>query len=162
MLLLTLYASQYSGNSLFGFTGMTYRIGYAWVMSVHFMIAIVIFYQLIAVRLFRLCRDRGYITPVDFIQDRFQNKAISLIAAIVMIVALSNFLLAQLMAMGRAMQGLAGAHVRRRGGAARVLRQVGPPAVALPARRNVVDQPADGRALQHQIHRAYSKLFPQN
>jgi SSS family solute:Na+ symporter/sodium/pantothenate symporter len=110
VLLLTLYASQYSGNSLFGFTGMTYRIGYAWVMSVHFMIAIVIFYQLIAVRLFRLCRDRGYITPVDFIQDRFQNKAISLIAAIVMIVALSNFLLAQLMAMGRAMQGLAGAH----------------------------------------------------
>jgi len=88
VLLLTLYASQYSGNSLFGFTGMTYRIGYAWVMSVHFMIAIVIFYQLIAVRLFRLCRDRGYITPVDFIQDRFQNKAISLIAAIVMIVFL--------------------------------------------------------------------------
>jgi SSS family solute:Na+ symporter len=110
VLLLTLYASQYSGNSLFGFTGMTYRIGYSGVMSVHFMIAIVIFYQIIAVRLFRLSRERGYITPVDFLQDRFQNKAISLIAAIVMILALSNFLLAQLMAMGRAMQGLAGAN----------------------------------------------------
>ncbi|MFT5351485.1 MAG: SSS family solute:Na+ symporter [Planctomycetota bacterium] len=110
VLLLTLYATQYSGNSLFGFTGMTYRIGYSWIMSVHFMIAIVIFYQLIAVRLFRLARDRGYITPVDFLHDRFQSKAISFIAAIVMILALSNFLLAQLMAMGRAMQGLAGPH----------------------------------------------------
>jgi solute:Na+ symporter, SSS family len=110
VLVLTLYASQYSGNSLFGFTGMTYRIGYSWVMSVHFMIAIVIFYQLIAVRLFRLCRENNYITPIDFVHDRFRNKTLSFICAIVMILALSNFLLAQLMAMGRALQGLAGAH----------------------------------------------------
>lgn len=110
VLLLTLYASQYSGNSLFGFTGMTYRIGYSWILSLHFMISIVVFYQLIAVRLFRLAKSRAFITPVDFLQYRFQSRAISLIAAIVMILALSNFLLAQLMAMGRAMQGLAGAH----------------------------------------------------
>jgi solute:Na+ symporter, SSS family len=110
VLLLTLYASQYSGNSLFGFTGMTYRIGYSWILSLHFMISIVVFYQLIAVRLFRLAKENTFITPVDFLHHRFQSKAISLIAAIVMILALSNFLLAQLMAMGRAMQGLAGAH----------------------------------------------------
>ena len=29
VLLLTLYATQYSGNTLFGFTGKTYRVGYA-------------------------------------------------------------------------------------------------------------------------------------
>ena len=30
VLLLTLYATQYSGNTLFGFTGKAYRIGFSW------------------------------------------------------------------------------------------------------------------------------------
>ncbi len=108
VLVLTLYATQYSGNTLFGFTGKTYRIGYAWIMSVHFMIAIVVFYAVFAVRLHRQSRRRGYVTPVDYLNDRYASRAISLIAAIVMVLAVTNFLLAQLMAMGRALQGLAG------------------------------------------------------
>ena len=108
VLLLTLYATQYSGNTLFGFTGKTYRIGYAWLVSVHFMIAIVVFYLVYAPRLHRLSKERGYVTPVDYLRDRFDSNAINIIASVVMILALSNFLLAQLMAMGRAIQGLAG------------------------------------------------------
>ncbi len=108
VLVLTLYATQYSGNTLFGFTGMTYRIGYAWLMSVHFMLAIVVFYSVFAVRLHRLSRQHSYVTPVDYLNDRFRSRAIALIAAVVMVVAVTNFLLAQLMAMGRALQGLAG------------------------------------------------------
>lgn len=110
VLVLTLYATQYSGNSFFGFTGMTYRTGYSWIMSVHFMLAIIVFYLIYAIKLHALSRNRGYITPVDFLHDRFDSKAINLIAAVIMVIALSNFLLAQLMAMGRAMQGLAGEH----------------------------------------------------
>ncbi|MFQ5659293.1 MAG: sodium:solute symporter [Gammaproteobacteria bacterium] len=110
VLVLTLYATQYSGNSLFGFTGMTYRIGFAWIMSVHFMLAIIIFYLVFAAPLHALSHKRRYITPIDFLRDRFQSDTINLIAAVVMIFALSNYLLAQLMAMGRAMQGLAGPH----------------------------------------------------
>jgi SSS family solute:Na+ symporter len=110
VLILTLYATQYSGNTLFGFTGKTYRIGYAWLMSVHFMLAIVVFYLIFAPRLRRLSQERGYVTPVDYLDDRFGSKAINLIAAVVMVLAVTNFLLAQLMAMGRAMQGLAGPH----------------------------------------------------
>jgi SSS family solute:Na+ symporter len=110
VLLLTLYATQYSGNTLFGFTGKTYRIGYAWLMSVHFMIAIVVFYALFAIPLHRLSQRRAYVTPVDYLNDRYGSRAISLIAAVIMVVAVTNFLLAQLMAMGRAMQGLAGPH----------------------------------------------------
>lgn len=108
VLVLTLYATQYSGNTLFGFTGMTYRIGYAWIMSVHFMLAIVVFYAVFALRLHRISQKNGYVTPGDYLNDRFCSKAISLVAAIVMVVAVTNFLLAQLMAMGRALQGLAG------------------------------------------------------
>ena len=42
VLVLTLYATQYSGNTLFAFTGKTFRIGYAWLMSVHFMTSIIV------------------------------------------------------------------------------------------------------------------------
>ncbi len=67
-------------------------------MSVHFMLAIVIFYSVFAVRLHRLSQQRNYVTPVDYLNDRFCSRAISLIAAVVMVLAVTNFLLAQLMA----------------------------------------------------------------
>ena len=106
VLFLTLFATQYSGNTFFAFTGATYRIGYAWIMSLHFMTTVVIAYLIFAPRLHRLARARGYLTPADYVQDRFDNKALSLLVTVIMIVVLCNFLLAQLMAMGRAMQGL--------------------------------------------------------
>lgn len=109
VLFLTLYATQYSGNTFFGYTGKTYRIGYAWIMSVHFMTAIVVCYLIYAPKLYSLSRQHGFVTPTDFLQFRFKHRGLNLLASIIMIIALSNFLLAQLMAMGRAMQGLTGA-----------------------------------------------------
>ena len=106
VLLLTLYATQYSGNTLFGFTGKTYRIGYAWTMSVHFMTAVIVFYLLLAPKLQARARIRGFITPADYLHDRFSYAPLSVLSSVVMIVALANYLLAQLMAMGRAVEGL--------------------------------------------------------
>ena len=108
VLLLTLYATQYSGNTFFAFIGMTYRVGFTWITSVYFMLAIIVFYLVYALRLRALSERHGFITPVDFLSHRFGSGTLNLLAAIVMIVSLSNFLLAQLMAMGRAMQGMAG------------------------------------------------------
>ncbi|MCH8263996.1 MAG: sodium:solute symporter family protein [Proteobacteria bacterium] len=108
ILFLTLYATQYSGNTVFGVAGATYRLGFAWIISIHYMMAIIVFYQTFAYKLHRLAHARGYITPVDYLRDRFNSRALATIASIVMIVALSNYLLAQLMTMGRALQGLAG------------------------------------------------------
>ncbi|MDG2316886.1 MAG: sodium:solute symporter family protein [Gammaproteobacteria bacterium] len=108
VLLLTLYATQYSGNTFFGVAGATYRVGFGWLIAVHYMLAIIVFYLAFAPKLHNLSRSRGYVTPTDYLEDRYQSKAISLIGSIVMIIALSNYLLAQLMTMGRALQGLAG------------------------------------------------------
>ena len=110
VLLLTLYATQYSGNTLLGFTGNTYRIGYAWTMSLHFMTAVVVFFLLYAPQLYALARRRGFITPTDFLHDRYRSAALDVLATLVMTVALANYLLAQLMAMGRALEGLAASH----------------------------------------------------
>jgi SSS family solute:Na+ symporter/sodium/pantothenate symporter len=110
VLFLTLYATQYSGNSVFGVAGATYRVGYSWLIAVHYMLAIIVFYLTFAPKLHSLAHQRSFVTPADFLRDRYQSEAICLVASIVMIVALGNYLLAQLMTMGRAMQGLAGAY----------------------------------------------------
>jgi SSS family solute:Na+ symporter len=106
VLLLTLYATQYSGNTLFGFTGKTYRVGYSWAVSIQFMMAIVVVYLTFAPRLFAISRRHGFITPSDYLDHRYRLPLLSLVASVVMIVAIGNFLLAQMMAMGKAVDGL--------------------------------------------------------
>ena len=51
VLVLTLYATQYSGNTLLGFSGATYRQGLSFLVCVHFMTAIVVCYLIFAPRL---------------------------------------------------------------------------------------------------------------
>ena len=106
VLLLTLFATQYSGNSLSGFPGKTYRAGLSYFMSVTFMTGIVAGYLLFAPRLFALARERRYLTPTDFLADRFANPALSYASAAIFAVSLLNFLLAQLTALGHAFSGL--------------------------------------------------------
>ena len=111
VLLLTLYATQYSGNTLLGYPGEAFRIGYAWVMSVGFMMAIIVVYLIFAPRLQRLARRHAFVTPGDWITHRFRSPPLTLIANVLLILAISNYLLAQLMAMGHVTEGLSGGAV---------------------------------------------------
>ena len=106
VLFLTLFATSYSGNVFFAFTGSAYRKGLVFIYSLHFMIAIVVVYQFFAPKLKALADEYGFVTPVDYLTHRFNSRLLSVSAAVVMSTALCNYLLAQLMAMGRAMQGL--------------------------------------------------------
>jgi SSS family transporter len=106
VIFLTLYATQYSGNTLFGYSGKAYRMGYAWIMCIHFMTAIVACFLIYAPRLYARAKKYNYITPTDYLQHRFNSNWINILATLILVIVLSNYLLAQLMAMGRAMQGL--------------------------------------------------------
>ena len=106
VLVLTLYATQYSGNTLFAFTGKTFRIGYAWLMSVHFMTSIIVVYLVFAPKLHRLAKRETFITPADYLQHRFSHHPYTVLASITMVLAISNYLLAQLTAMGLLLQGM--------------------------------------------------------
>ncbi len=106
VLLLTLFATQYSGNSLSGFPGKTYRAGLSYFMSVTFMTGIVAGYLLFAPRLFARARERRYLTPTDFLADRFGSPVLSYASAVIFAFSLLNFLLAQLTALGHAFSGL--------------------------------------------------------
>ena len=107
VLFLTLFATTYSGNSFLAIPGTVYRTGFVFIFSLHYMIAIVVVFQFFAPPLKRLADKRGYVTPIDYLQDRFNSRLLSVSCALTMCVALCNYLLAQLVAMGRVMQGLA-------------------------------------------------------
>ncbi len=54
VLLLTLFATQYSGNSFSAFPGQTHRLGISYFMTVTFMVGVITGYTLFAPRLFSL------------------------------------------------------------------------------------------------------------
>lgn len=104
VLFFTLYATSYSGNALLGYPGEAYRQGYLWIMSTGFMMAVPVAFHLLVPRLRPIAVARGFVTPGDWIRDRFRGDpagdALRVAVAVVMTVALANYLLAQLTAMG--------------------------------------------------------------
>ena len=106
ILFLTLYATQYSGNTLLGFSGATYRNGLSFLVCVHFMTAIVVCYLLFAPQLFRLSRENQFLTPGDFIFHRYQSQALRIMVTVIMVYALANFTLAQMRTLGTAFAGI--------------------------------------------------------
>ena len=106
VLLLTLYATQYSGNTLLGFSGATYRHGLSFLVCVQFMTAIVVCYLIFAPRLYRISREHNFLTPGDYIYHRYQSKFLRLLVTIIMVFALCNFTLAQMRTLGTAFAGI--------------------------------------------------------
>jgi len=106
VLLLTLYTTQYSGNTFFGFSGAAYREGLRFIVSIHFMTAIIGAYLLFAPRLYRISREQNFITPGDYIYFRFQSHTLRIIVTLLMVYALCNFTLAQMKTLGIAFEGL--------------------------------------------------------
>ena len=104
VLFLTLYATAYSGNSLLGYPGEAYRRGFSWIMATGFMMAIVVVFHALAPKLRPIAVQHGFVSPGDWVRHRFGNDAsgVALRRAVgaLMTLALANFLLAQLIAMG--------------------------------------------------------------
>jgi Na+/proline symporter len=73
-------------------------------MSVGFMMSIIVMFQLLAPKLRPLAIARGFVTPGDWVRHRFEGEpggdALRLGVALLMMLALANFLFAQLKAMG--------------------------------------------------------------
>jgi len=105
VLFLTLYATAYSGNSLLGYPGKAYRSGYSFIMATGFMMAIVVVFHVLVPKLRPLAVSREFVTPGDWVRHRFGDSGrveTALVRSVgaLMTLALVNFLLAQLKAMG--------------------------------------------------------------
>jgi SSS family transporter len=108
VLFLTMYATQYSGNSLIGFAGSAYRNGWFFLVGVVFMIAIVGGYLLYAPKLYPLSKKHAFITVGDFIEFRYSSRLLTSIIVAVSILALSNYMLTNLKAIGYILEHVSG------------------------------------------------------
>ena len=100
VLFLTLYATQYSGNTLIGFAGKAYRNGFTSLVTVTFMCSVIGAYYIFAPKLFRLSRKYKFITLGDFIQYRYQSTPLTICITILSIIALGNYIITNLKAIG--------------------------------------------------------------
>ncbi len=111
ILFLTMYATQYSGNSLIGFAGSTYRNGWFFLVSVTFMIAIVGGYMLYAPKLYTLSKQHHFITIGDYIRHRYDHRLLTNMIVFIGILALSNYMLTNLKAIGYILQHVTGGSI---------------------------------------------------
>jgi Na+/proline symporter len=104
ILFMTLYATTYSGNSLLGYPGEAYRRGFSWIMATGFMMAIIFAFHALVPKLRPVAVRYEFVTPGDWIRHRFGTEpggqALLIGVSLLMTVALANFLLTQLIAMG--------------------------------------------------------------
>jgi Na+/proline symporter len=114
VLFLTLYATAYSGNSLLGYPGRAYSSGFSFIMATGFMMSIIVVFHALAPKLRAAAVAGNFVTPGDWVRHRFaprssdkdaagsERAARLLVVAVgaLMTLALVNFLLAQLKAMG--------------------------------------------------------------
>lgn len=112
VLLLTLYATAYSGNSLLGYPGEAYRRGFSWIMATGFMLAIVVVFHALVPKLRPIAVREHFVTPGDWIRHRFKGEAatsaLRIVIGSLMVLGLANFLLAQLVAMGHVTHAVTG------------------------------------------------------
>ena len=105
VLFLTLYATQYSGNTKIGFSGRAYRQGFTALVTDTFMCAIVGLYFIYAAKLHNLSRKYSFITLGDFIYHRFKSIHLTIIISLISIIALGNYILTNLKAIGFIIEG---------------------------------------------------------
>jgi Na+/proline symporter len=99
-LFFTLYATQYSGNSLFALPGKAYREG---IMASAFIVGvmgIVLVYQLYAPRLLLLAKQHSFISVGDFVRWRYRNNKLVACTNLVLAACLVTFILGNLKAVG--------------------------------------------------------------
>ena len=100
VLFLTLYATQYSGNTLIGMAGKSYRQGYAFLVSVTFMMSVIGAYLIYAPKLHLLSKKNKFITIGDYIEHRYRSPVLTMFITIVCIVTVGSYILTNLKAIG--------------------------------------------------------------
>ena len=100
VLFLTLYATQYSGNTLVGFAGRAHREGYQALVLITFLSAAVGALAFYGPRLYKLSKKHSFITPSDYIDHRYKHNKLTYLSAAICLVALANYILTNLKAIG--------------------------------------------------------------
>ncbi|MBN2551121.1 MAG: sodium:solute symporter family protein [Spirochaetales bacterium] len=109
LLFFTMAATNFSAFTIFGLSGAGYRIGYAFYPVMGYGTGFMaLSFLLIGKPILALSRQRGYITPSDFIEDRYGAPWLKRLFSAVMIVFTLPYIAIQAIASGRSLDTLVG------------------------------------------------------
>jgi len=105
----TLSATVYSAFMMIGLVGLVYAGGIAaFGFEIVFLVASLVLLALFVPRFWVTSKKYGYVTPSELLGDRYENRAIAVIAALIFIVTLIPYTSVQLMGAGLLAEGLSG------------------------------------------------------
>ena len=99
-LFFTLYATQYSGNTLFGFAGNAYREGPVIFFAALGMAMAIASYLLFARPLQDRAHKHNYVTPADFLRHRYNSAWLVRLVNILLVATLASYILTNFKAVG--------------------------------------------------------------
>lgn len=108
VLFFTFFATTYSGNTAIGFAPKAYRLGFAWVQVIMVMTFVTAITVAFAPRLYKLAKKFKFLTPADWLEYRFGSPLLTISASLILMYALANYILAQIVAIGHGVAGLTG------------------------------------------------------
>jgi SSS family solute:Na+ symporter len=109
MLFFTMAATNFSAFTIFGFSGAGYRIGYAFYPVMGFGTGFMaLSFYIIGSKILFLSKKRNYITPSDYIMDRYNSPFLKKLFSLVMIVFTLPYISIQAIASGKSLESLIG------------------------------------------------------
>jgi Na+/proline symporter len=108
VLVFTLYATQYSANTILLVPAEVVNKGYGMIFILGYLTAMAILFLSYSPTLYHLAKKESFITPSDYLDHRYNHKYLSLTASIVYILVSINYILAQLLAMGYIIESITG------------------------------------------------------
>ena len=108
ILLLSLFATQYNGNTFIGYAANGYRDGFFFIVTLFMFGGVIAAYLLYAPRLRFLSSTRRYLTFGDYIQDRYGSRTLTYLVSAVAVIALINFIVTNLIAVGTIVNTISG------------------------------------------------------
>jgi SSS family solute:Na+ symporter len=108
-LFFTMAATNFSAFTIFGFSGAGYRIGYSFYPVMGFGTGFMaLSFYIIGSKILKLSKEQGYITPSDFILDRYNSPFVKKLFSAVMVVFTLPYISIQAIASGKSLQSLVG------------------------------------------------------
>ena len=109
VLFFTMMATNFSAFTIFGLSGAGYRIGYAFYPVMGFGTGFMaLSFFLIGLKILRLSKERGYITPSEFISDRYRSPLLRLVFSGVLVLFTLPYIAIQTIASGKTLHSLIG------------------------------------------------------
>lgn len=112
----TLYATQYSGNTLFAVPGKAYRQGLIGLSVVVAILCVVLVYYLFAPKMNQLAKKHGFVSVGDFIKWRFDHKPLLVVINLIAVFTLISYALGNFKAVGLLLESATGGSISFAGG----------------------------------------------